>query len=151
MSNEERQPLVIEVLKWDAHSFTIEGVNDQLERLVREQKMIRTLALMHNGKMVRISRDVKLKARKDFSYLAPELETALLSRRRIRLFGVLSLSMKDLTEFFLCPACDADLISVILVDFISDTHRRTMVTSGNSNNNIMAAKQKVREKLELRF
>ena len=74
MSNEERQPLEIEVLKWDAHSFTIEGVNDQLERLVREQKMIRTLALMHNGKMVRISRDVKLKARKDF-YFAPEVET----------------------------------------------------------------------------
>ena len=66
--------LEIEVLKWDAHSFTIEGVNDQLERLVREQKMIRTLALMHNGKMVRISRDVKLKARKDF-YFAPEVET----------------------------------------------------------------------------
>ena len=76
MSNEERQPLEIEVLKWDAHSFTIEGVNDQLERLVREQKMIRTLALMHNGKMVRISRDVKLKSRKDFSCLAPKLETA---------------------------------------------------------------------------
>jgi hypothetical protein len=50
--------------------------------------------------------------------------------------------MKDLTEFFLCPACDADLISVILVDFICDNHRRTMVTSGNSNNNIMTAKQR---------
>jgi hypothetical protein len=73
--SEERQPLEIEVLKWDAHSFTIGGVNDQLERLVREQKVIRTLALMHNGKMVRISRDVKLKSRKDFSYLAPEVET----------------------------------------------------------------------------
>lgn len=36
--------------------------------------MIRTLALMHNGKMVRISRDVKLKSRKDF-YLTPEVET----------------------------------------------------------------------------
>jgi hypothetical protein len=75
MSNEERQPLEIEVLKWDAHSFTIEGVNDQLERLVREQKIIRTLALKHNGKMVRISRDAKLKARKDF-YFEPEVETA---------------------------------------------------------------------------
>ncbi len=72
--SEEQQPLEIEVLKWDAHSFTIEGVNDQLERLVREQKIIRTLALKHNGKMVRISRDAKLKARKDFS--ASELETA---------------------------------------------------------------------------
>jgi hypothetical protein len=73
MSN-ERQPLEIEVRKWDAHSFTIEGVNDQLERLLKEQKVIRTLALRHNGKMVRISRDVRLKARKDIN-LAPELET----------------------------------------------------------------------------
>jgi hypothetical protein len=64
--SEEQQPLEIQVLKWDAHSFTIEGVNDQLERLVREQKTIRTLALMQNGKMVRISRDVRLKARRDF-------------------------------------------------------------------------------------
>jgi hypothetical protein len=73
MSN-ERQPLEIEVRKWDAHSFTIEGVNDQLEKLLKEQKVIRTLALRHNGKMVRISRDVRLKARKDIN-LAPELET----------------------------------------------------------------------------
>ena len=73
MSN-ERQPLEIEVRKWDAHSFTIEGVNNQLEKLLKEQKIIRTLALKHNGKMVRISRDVRLKARKDIN-LAPELET----------------------------------------------------------------------------
>jgi hypothetical protein len=73
MSN-ERRPLEIEVRKWDAHSFTIEGVNDQLERLLKEQKVIRTLALRYNGKMVRISRDVRLKARKDIN-LAPELET----------------------------------------------------------------------------
>jgi hypothetical protein len=56
------------------HSFIIEGVNDQLEKLLKEQKIIRTLALKHNGKMVRISRDVKLKARKDF-YFTPEVET----------------------------------------------------------------------------
>jgi hypothetical protein len=73
MSN-ERQPLEIEVRKWDAHSFTIEGVNDQLEKLLKEEKIIRTLALRHNDKMVRISRDVRLKARKDIN-LAPELET----------------------------------------------------------------------------
>ena len=72
--NEERQPLEIEVRKWDAHSFTIEGVNDQLEQLLKEQKIIRTLALRQNGKMVRISRDVKLKARRDF-YFTPEIET----------------------------------------------------------------------------
>ena len=73
MSN-ELQPLEIEVRKWDAHSFTIEGVNNQLEKLLKEQKIIRTLALRHNGKMVRISRDVRLTARKDIN-LAPELET----------------------------------------------------------------------------
>lgn len=57
------------------HSFTIEEcVNDQLEKIVREQKIIRTLALRHNGRMVRISRDVRLKARRDF-YFAPEVET----------------------------------------------------------------------------
>ena len=72
--SEERQPLEIEVRKWDAHSFTIKGVNDQLEQLLKEQKIIRTLALRQNGKMVRISRDVKLKARRDF-YFTPEIET----------------------------------------------------------------------------
>ena len=59
---------------WDAHSFTIEGMNDQLEKLLEEHKVIRTLALRQNGKMVRISRDVRLKARKDF-YFTPEIET----------------------------------------------------------------------------
>jgi hypothetical protein len=73
MIDEEQQPLEIEVRKWDAHSFTIEGINDQLEKLLKEQKIIRTLALMQNGKMVRISRDVRLKARKDF-YFTPEVE-----------------------------------------------------------------------------
>ena len=52
----------------------MEGVNDQLEKLLKEQKIIRTLALRHNGKMARIIRDVKLKGRKDF-YFTPELET----------------------------------------------------------------------------
>jgi methyltransferase-like protein len=70
----EEQPLEIEVRKWDAHSFTIEGVNDQLEKLLKEQKIIRTLALRDNGKMVRISRDVRLKSRKDF-YFTPTVET----------------------------------------------------------------------------
>jgi hypothetical protein len=87
--SEEQQPLEIEVLKWDAHSFTIEDVNDQLERLVREQKIIRTLALMHNGKMVRISRDVKLKSRKDFSYLAPELETGAVEEKKTPIRGTI--------------------------------------------------------------
>jgi hypothetical protein len=70
----EERPLEIEVRKWDAHSFTIEGINDQLEKLLKEKKLIRTLALRHNGKMVRISRDVRLKARRDFHF-TPELET----------------------------------------------------------------------------
>jgi hypothetical protein len=64
----EEQPLLeIEVIKWDAHSFTIEGVNDQLEKLLKEQKIIRTLSLRHNGQMGRLSRDVRLKARRDFT------------------------------------------------------------------------------------
>ena len=71
----EERPLEIEVRKWDAHSFTIEGVNNQLEKLLKEQKIIRTLALRYNGKMVRISRDVRLTSRKDL-YFTPEVETA---------------------------------------------------------------------------
>lgn len=73
MNDEEKQPLEIEVRKWDAHSFTIEGVNDQLEKLLKENKTIRTLALRQDGKMVRISRDVRLKDRKDINF-APDLE-----------------------------------------------------------------------------
>lgn len=72
----EERPLEIEVRKWDAHSFTIEGVNDQLEKLLKEQKIIRTLALMQNGKMVRISRDVRLKDRRDL-YFMPNVESAV--------------------------------------------------------------------------
>jgi hypothetical protein len=70
----EDKPVEFEVRKWDGHSFTIKGVNEQLEKLLKEQKIIRTLALRHNGKMVRIIRDVRLKARRDF-YFTPELET----------------------------------------------------------------------------
>ena len=62
--SEEQRPLEIEVLKWDAHSFTIEGVNDQLEKLLKEQRIIR------------ISRDVKLKARRDL-YFTPGVESAV--------------------------------------------------------------------------
>ena len=65
--SEEQPPLEIEVVKWDAHSFTIEGVNDQLEKLLKEQKIIRILSLRHNGQMGRLSRDVRLKARRDFT------------------------------------------------------------------------------------
>jgi hypothetical protein len=64
--SEKQPPLEIEVVKWDAHSFTIEGVNDQLENLLKEGKIIRTLSLRHNGQMGRLSRDVKLKARREF-------------------------------------------------------------------------------------
>ena len=65
--SEEQRPLEIEVLKWDAHSFTIEGVNDHLEKLLKEQKVIRILSLRHNGQMGRLSRDVRLKSRRDFT------------------------------------------------------------------------------------
>jgi hypothetical protein len=64
---DEQPPLEIEVLKWDAHSFTIEGTNDQLEKLLKQQKIIRTLSLRHKGRMGRLSRDVRLTARRDFT------------------------------------------------------------------------------------
>ncbi len=64
--SEEQPPLEIEVLKWDAHSFTTEGVHEQLEKLLREQ-IFRTLSLRHNGQMGRLSRDVRLEARRDFT------------------------------------------------------------------------------------
>lgn len=74
-SMNEEPPLEIEVIKWDARSFTIEGANDQLEKLFKEQKIIRALSLRHKGQMGRISRDVRLKARRDF-YFTPELNTS---------------------------------------------------------------------------
>ena len=49
--------------------------NDQLEKLLKERKIIRTFDLRNNGKMVRISRNAKLKSRKDL-YFTPKLETA---------------------------------------------------------------------------
>ena len=64
---DEQTPLEIEVRKWDAHSFTIEGTNDQLEKLLKQQKVIRTLSLRHKGQMGRLSRDVRLTARRDFT------------------------------------------------------------------------------------
>ena len=70
----EDKPVEVEVRDWDGHSFTVEGVNDQLEKLLKEKKIIRTLALRHNGTMVRICRDVRLKGRKE-CYFIPKLET----------------------------------------------------------------------------
>lgn len=67
MNEEQESPLEIEVLKWDAHSFTIEGVNEHLEKLLKEQKLIRTLSLRHNGQMGRLSRDVRLIAKRDYT------------------------------------------------------------------------------------
>jgi hypothetical protein len=67
MNEEQQPPLEIEVLKWDAHSFTIKGVNEHLEKLLKEQKLIRTLSLRHNGQMGRLSRDVRLIAKRDYT------------------------------------------------------------------------------------
>jgi hypothetical protein len=74
-NNNNNKSVEVEVRNWDGHSFTVEGVNYQLEKLLKEQKIIHTLALKHHGKMVRICRDVRLKSRKDF-YFTPELDTA---------------------------------------------------------------------------
>ncbi|MDQ3869546.1 MAG: hypothetical protein M3250_08310 [Thermoproteota archaeon] len=38
ISEEQQQPIEIEVRKWDAPSFTIDGVNDHLEKLPKERK-----------------------------------------------------------------------------------------------------------------
>ncbi len=67
MNEEQEPPLEIEVLKWDAHSFTIEGVNEHLEKLLKEQKLIRTLSLRHKGQMGRLSRDVRLITKRDYT------------------------------------------------------------------------------------
>jgi hypothetical protein len=68
MSKEQQEPpLEVEVLKWDAHSFTIEGVNEHLEKLLKGQKIIRTLSLRHNGQMGRLSRDVRIIAKRDYT------------------------------------------------------------------------------------
>jgi argininosuccinate synthase len=74
MNEDNNKPVEVEVRNWDGHSFTVEGENHQLEKLLKEQKIIRALALRHNGRMVRIGRDVRLKSRKD-CYFTPELET----------------------------------------------------------------------------
>ena len=88
----------IEVRTWDGHSFTVEGVNDQLEKLLKEKKIIRTLALRHNGTMVRICRDVRLKGRKD-CYFAPELETTATTTIKNPLFSGITFEYEDLDNF----------------------------------------------------
>ena len=91
----EDRPVEVEVLNWDGHSFTVEGVNDQLEKLLKEKKIIRTLALRHNGTMVRICRDVRLKGRKD-CYFAPELET---TTNKNPLYSGITFEYEDLDNF----------------------------------------------------
>ncbi len=49
-----------------------------LEKLLKEQKIIHALALRHNGNMVRICKDVRLKGRKEL-YFAHELDTAAIN------------------------------------------------------------------------
>ncbi len=67
MSEEQQEPpLEIEVLKWDAHSFTIAGVDEHLEKLLKEQKTIKTLSLRHKGQMGRLCRDARLTSKKDY-------------------------------------------------------------------------------------
>ncbi len=68
MSEKQQEPpLEIEVLKWDAHSFTIEGTNEHLEKLLKEQRIIRILSLRHKGQMARLSRDARLTAMRDYN------------------------------------------------------------------------------------
>lgn len=92
----EDKPVEVEVRNWDGHSFTVESVNDQLEKLLKEKKIIRTLALRHNGTMVRICRDVRLKGRKD-CYFAPELETTTTIKNP--LYSGITFEYEDLDNF----------------------------------------------------
>ncbi len=91
----EDKPVEVEVRNWDGHSFTVESVNDQLEKLLKEKKIIRTLALRHNGTMVRICRDVRLKGRKD-CYFATELETTTIKNP---LYSGITFEYEDLDNF----------------------------------------------------
>jgi hypothetical protein len=50
MSEEQQPPVDIEVLRWDADSFTIEGTNLELENLKGQR--IPRLILRHNGKII---------------------------------------------------------------------------------------------------
>ena len=47
MSEEEQQPVEVEVREWNTGSFTLEEAREiaQLERLLKEQKIIRLLIL----------------------------------------------------------------------------------------------------------
>lgn len=56
-------------------SLSTEDVNDQLEKILKKLKIIRTLALKNKGRKVRIIRDVRLKARRDL-YSTSKVETA---------------------------------------------------------------------------
>src|SRR5215212_5134211 len=51
MSEREQEPAIeIEVLRWDADSFTVEGMNLELENL--KGRRIAQLILRHNGKII---------------------------------------------------------------------------------------------------
>lgn len=67
-------PVEVEVRNWNRHSFTINGISDQLEKLFQEHGITCTLSLKQNDRMVQIIRDVRLKGRRD-CYFTPELDT----------------------------------------------------------------------------
>jgi hypothetical protein len=47
---EQEPPLEVEVLRWDAESFTVSGMNPELENL--RGRRIPRLILRHNGKII---------------------------------------------------------------------------------------------------
>lgn len=77
MSEEEEQPVEVEVREWNTGSFTMEEGREiaQLERLLKEQKIIRLLILKYDGRVVRERRNVRLKAKRDFFHKS-NVETA---------------------------------------------------------------------------
>jgi hypothetical protein len=85
----------------------------QVLLLLRPQSLIiRTLALRHDGKMARLSRDVRIKARKDF-YFTPEMEIAAIEMLFIR---VRRLSMKDLTNFLHYQVKYCNILKIIVLN-----------------------------------
>ena len=78
----------------DIH-FTLEGTKCQLEKLLKEDKIIPAFNLRNNGKMVRISRVLNLKARND-AYFTPSVETTPIENP---LYQGTTFEYEDLTDF----------------------------------------------------
>ena len=78
-----------------------DGVNEHLEKLLKEQKIIQTLALRHDGKMVELAEISDLNREKTFT----SLQRLTLPQLRIHSIRVQRLSMKDLIDYRYWHCC----------------------------------------------